>query len=384
VDAFFESVAGFTTTGSTVMPRIEGTARTLLLWRSFIQWVGGMGIILFTVAVLPLLGIGGMQLFRVEVPGPVKDKLRPRVIETARRLWAIYVGLTALEAGALWFAGMEAFEAICHAFTTLATGGFSTRDASVGGFGSPALEWIVIVFMALAGVNFVLHYRVVTLGAKGVRGDAELRYYAAVLAAATLMLLPFLPAEHASSPHESLRNALFAVVSVATTTGYGTTDFERWPAFAQFVLLQLMILGGMSGSTAGGVKSLRVLLGFRALGAAVDRLLHPHAVRPVKYGGRAVPDDVIAAIWAFFVAYFAIAALASALVAGFGYDLVTAVSAVLTTLGNVGPGLGAVGPFDNFAHFPDALKLLLSACMLAGRLEIFTFLVLLHPSFWRR
>jgi trk system potassium uptake protein TrkH len=343
-----------------------------------------MGIILFTVAVLPLLGIGGMQLFRVEVPGPVKDKLRPRVIETARRLWAIYVGLTALEAAALWLAGMGGFEAVCHAFTTLATGGFSTRNASVGGFRSPAVEWIVIVFMALAGVNFVLHYRVVTGGVRGVRGDAELRYYAAMLVAATLLVVPFLPAEHAPSPHESVRNALFAVVSVATTTGYGTADFERWPAFSQLVLLQLMILGGMSGSTAGGVKSLRMLLGFRALGAAVDRLLHPHALRPVKYGGRAVPDDVIAAVWAFFVAYFAIAALATALVAGFGYDLVTSVSAVLTTLGNVGPGLGQVGPFDNFSHFPAPLKLLLSTCMLAGRLEIFTFLVLLHPSFWRR
>jgi trk system potassium uptake protein TrkH len=384
VDAFFESVAGFTTTGSTVMPRIEGTARALLLWRSFIQWVGGMGIILFTVAVLPLLGIGGMQLFRVEVPGPVKDKLRPRVIETARRLWAIYVGLTAAEALALRLAGMDGFEAICHAFTTLATGGFSTRDASVGAFHSATVEWIVILFMALAGMNFVLHYRVATLGPRGLRRDAELRYYVAMLAVATLLVVPFLPAEHAGSLPESVRNATFSVVSVATTTGYGTVDFERWPAFPQFVLLQLMILGGMSGSTAGGVKSLRMLLGFRALGAAVDRLLHPHALRPVKYGRRVVPDDVIAGIWAFLVAYFAIAVLATGLVAAVGYDLVTAVSAVLTTLGNVGPGLGGVGPFDNFSHFPDAVKLLLSLCMLAGRLEIFTFLVLIHPSFWRR
>ena len=385
VDAFFESVAGFTTTGSTVMTRIEGTPHGLLLWRSFTQWIGGMGIILFTVAILPLLGIGGMQLFRVEVPGPVKDKLSPRVVETARRLWAIYVGLTVAEWLALRLAGMDHFDAVCHAFTTLATGGFSTRDASVGAFASPAVEWIVIVFMAAAGVNFVLHHRLVTEGPRGLWRDAELRYYLAVIALATLACWPFVVRDAApGADTEGLRGTLFSVVSVVTTTGYGTVDFERWPAFGQLVLLQLMILGGMSGSTAGGVKSLRVLLGFRALGAAVQKLVHPRAVRPVKYGGRAVPDDVVAGIWAFFTAYFTIGAAATAVVAAMGYDLVTAVSAALTTLGNVGPGLGAVGPYDNFSHFPGAVKLVLSACMIAGRLEVFTLLVLLQPSFWRR
>jgi trk system potassium uptake protein TrkH len=414
VDAFFESVAGFTTTGSTVMPRIEGSGHGLLLWRSFTQWIGGMGIILFTVAILPLLGIGGMQLFRVEVPGPVKDKLSPRVVETARRLWAIYVGLTAAQWLALWLAGLSHFDAACHAFTTLATGGFSTRDASVGAFGSPAVEWIVTVFMIAAGTNFVLHHRLVTQGPRGLWRDAELRYYLAVIALATLACWLFagqggidtgagagagagvagaagpgaVDAGAVSAGTDAglagLRGTLFSVVSVVTTTGYGTVDFERWPPFGQLVLLQLMILGGMSGSTAGGVKSLRVLLGFRALGAAVQKLVHPRAVRPVKYGGRAVPEDVVAGIWAFFTAYFAIGAAATAVVAAWGYDLVTAVSAALTTLGNVGPGLGAVGPFDNFAHVPAAVKLVLSACMIAGRLEVFTLLVLLQPSFWRR
>jgi trk system potassium uptake protein TrkH len=384
VDALFEAVSGFTTTGSTAMGGLADSSRALLLWRSLTQWVGGMGIILFAVAVLPLLGIGGMQLFRVEVPGPIKDKLRPRVIETARRLWAIYVGLTGLEWIALLAAGLGPFEAICHAFTTLATGGFSTRDASVGGFGSPAVEWVVIAFMTLAGVNFVLHYRLLTEGPRQAWRDAELRYYLGVLAVATLVILPLLPPDHANGAGEALRNALFNVVSVATTTGYGSVDFEAWPALAQLVLLQLMILGGMSGSTAGGVKSLRVLIGFRALGATMQKLVHPHAVRPVKYGGRAVPEDVVAGIWAFFTAYFATAALAAAVVAGAGYDVTTAVSAALTALGNVGPGLGEVGPFDNFTHLPSYAKLALSACMLAGRLELFTFLVLLQPGFWRR
>jgi trk system potassium uptake protein TrkH len=384
VDAIFESVAGFTTTGSTAMQKIEGTSAALLFWRSLTQWVGGMGIILFAVAVLPLLGIGGMQLFRVEVPGPVKDKLRPRVIETARRLWAIYVGLTALEWVALMVAGMGPFDAINHAFTTLATGGFSTRDASVGAFASPAIEWVVIVFMALAGVNFVIHYRVLTEGWRAPSRDSELHYYVGMIAVASLVVLLVLPLEHAGGVEESVRNAVFGVVSVATTTGYGTVDFELWPPLAQLVLLQLMVLGGMAGSTAGGVKSLRALIGFRALRVSVEKLVHPHAVRPVKYGGRAVPEDVVAGIWAFLTAYFAIAAFAAAIVAQAGYDLVTAASAALTALGNVGPGLGQVGPFDNFSHMPAHVKLVLSFCMLAGRLEVFTFLVLLQPGFWRR
>lgn len=384
VDAFFESVSGFTTTGSTVMSGLDGAPRSLLLWRSLIQWIGGMGIILFAVAVLPLLGIGGMQLFRVEVPGPVKDKLRPRVIETARRLWAVYLGLTAIEWVALQAAGMGGFDALCHALTTLATGGFSTRDASIGGFGAAAIEWVLIVFMALAAVNFVLLWRVVVEGPRVAFRDAELRYFAGVLLVAALIVAPVVPAEHAGSIEERLRNTLFNVVSVASTTGYSTADFERWPALAQLVLLQLMILGGMAGSTAGGVKSLRVLLGFRALAVAVERLVHPRSMRLVKHAGRAVPDDIVAGVWAFFTAYVAIAALAAGLVASAGYDVVTAVSSTLTALSNVGPGLGAVGPSDNFAGLPAAVKLVLAGCMLAGRLEVFTFLVLLQPSFWRR
>jgi len=384
VDALFESVSGFTTTGSTVMTGLEDAPRALLLWRALTQWVGGMGIILFAVAVLPLLGIGGMQLFRIEVPGPVKDKLRPRIIETARRLWAIYVGLTALQWGALRFAGMNGFEALCHSFTTLATGGFSTRDASIGAFASPAIEWIVIVFMLLAGINFVLLWRTLVEGPRVVSRDIELRYYAIVILVATLLIAPMLPAEHVGDVEERIRNALFGVVSVASTTGYGTVDFELWPALGQLVLLQLMILGGMAGSTAGGVKSLRVLIGFRAVGVAVKKLVHPRAVLPVKYGGRAVPEDVVAGVWAFFTAYFAIAALAAAIVASAGYDVTTAVSSALTAIGNVGPGLGEVGPYDNFANMPVQVKLVLAGCMLAGRLEVFTILVLLQPGFWRR
>ena len=384
VDALFESVSGFTTTGSTVMTRIEAAPRTLLLWRSFIQWLGGMGIVLFAVAVLPLLGIGGMQLFRVEVPGPVKDKLRPRVIGTARRLWVVYVGLTAAQVGALWLAGMSPFDAVSHAFTTLATGGFSTRDASIAAFASPTIEWVLIVFMTLAGINFVLHYRLLNEGPRVFGRDEELRAYVATILLSAVLFVAVMPAEHAQSAADAVRNAVFTSVTLATTTGYGTVDFERWPPIAQVVVLQVMILGGMAGSTAGGVKSLRVLIGFRALGAAVAKLTHPHAIRPVKHAGQGIPDDVIAGVWAFFTAYFALAMFAASVLAACGYDLSTSASAALTALSNVGPGLGALGPTDNFAHLPDVAKLVLAACMLAGRLEIFTFLVVLSPSFWRR
>ncbi len=383
VDAFFETVAGFTTTGSTVMSGLEQTDRALLLWRSTTQWLGGMGIILFTIAILPLLGIGGMQLFKAEVPGPVADKVRPRLAETARRLWLIYVGLTALECALLWLLGMSFFDALCHSFTTLATGGFSTRDLSIGAFDSAAIQWVITFFMALAGVNFVIHHRLLSGRFDAVLKDTELRYYLAVLAVVTLVTTAVLTGSGRPFA-EALRLGAFQVVSLMTTTGYVTDDFEVWPSLLRILFLVLMILGGMAGSTAGGVKSLRAILGLRALRAAIDRLIHPRAVRPVKYGGKPVADEVLAGIWAFFSAYFLIAIAVAVFVSAFGHDLETSFSAALTAMGNVGPGLGAIGAHDNFAHFPAAVKIVLSLCMIAGRLEVFTLLVLLSPSFWRR
>ncbi len=383
VDAFFESVSGFTTTGSTVLSGLDSMPHALLLWRSFTQWLGGMGIILFTIALLPLLGIGGMQLFKAEVPGPVTDKIRPRLVETARQLWLVYLGITLAEFVLLMLAGMSPFEAACHAMTTLATGGFSTRDASISGFGSPMIEWILTLFMLLAGMNFVLHYRMITGRWREVLRDAELRYFLVVVAGATVVVTIVLLG-HDASIEEAFRLAAFQVASIITTTGYVSTDFELWPPFTHMVLIVLMMLGGMSGSTAGGIKSLRALLGLRAFRATFGRLIHPRAVRSVKYGGRAVHEEVLSGIWAFLTAYYVIAAVAAAIITMWGYDLETAVSASLTALGNVGPGIGQVGAFDNFAHFPQPLKVLLSFCMLAGRLEVFTLLIILSPGFWRR
>lgn len=382
VDALFESVAGFTTTGSTAMTSIETAPRALLLWRALTQWLGGIGIILFAVALMPLLGVGGMRLFKAEVPGPIADKLTPRIADTARRLWLIYVGLTGLEWILLVVAGMTPYQALCHALTTMSTGGFSTLDRSIGGFESPSIEWIIIVFMALAGVNFVLHYRLLSGQLRAVLLDAEFRYYLILIAVAT-GIVAWLLAELEMA--DSFRTAMFQVVSIVTTTGYATTDFERWPSLALLVLLQLMILGGMAGSTSGGIKSLRVLIGLRTLASVFSRLGHRTAIgRPVTYANRRVPDEVVSGIWAFLVAYLITVVAVAMIVAASGYDIVTAMTAALTSVGNVGPGLGAIGPFDHFAHFSNPVKLTLCGSMIAGRLELFTVLILFHPDFWRR
>jgi trk system potassium uptake protein TrkH len=383
VDALFESVSGFTTTGSTVISDTTLIPRALLLWRAMSQWLGGMGIILFTIAILPLLGIGGMQLFKAEVPGPVADKVKPRLATTARTLWMVYVGFTAAEWIALRLAGLSGFDAICHSFTTLATGGFSTRNTSVGEFGSATVEWIIIVFMLLAGINFVLHFRLLTGRVEEVWRDAELRYFLGVVVVATLVLFATVH-EDGARLADSFRHAAFQTVSILTTTGYCTTDFEAWSTLPLLVLLCLMVLGGMSGSTGGGIKSLRALLAINSLRTTLHRLIHPHAVRPVKYGGVVVSESVLSGIWAFLTAYLLITLVGTAVVAAYGYDLMTAISAGLTSIGNVGPGLGEIGAYDNFAHFPGVVKIVLAGCMLFGRLEIFTLLALFSREFWRR
>ena len=382
VDALFESISGFSTTGSTVIADVAALPRSLLLWRAMTQWLGGMGIILFTIAILPLLGIGGMQLFKAEVPGPVADKVRPRLAATARTLWGLYVGFTVAEWVLLMLCGLNWFEALCHAYTTLATGGFSTRNGSVGEFASPAAEWVVIVFMLAAGINFVLHYKLLTGRGREVLRDVELRYFLAIVAGAATLLFVVLW-DGATSVHETVRAALFQAVSVVTTTGYVSADFELWPPAGQFILVALMLIGAMSGSTGGGPKSLRIVLALRSLRATVHRFIHPHAVVPVKYNGQVVADGVLSGVAAFLTAYALLAVVAAAVVAAAGYDFATAVSSGLTAIGNVGPGLGAVGALDNFAHFPALVKLVLSACMLLGRLEIFTILVLFSRQFWK-
>jgi trk system potassium uptake protein TrkH len=382
LDALFESVAGFTTTASSVVRSVEDLPRALLLWRSMTQWLGGMGVLVVAVALLPFLGIGGMQLFASDEARSTADSGRPRFGAVARRLFGVYVGLTVLAFVFLAFAGLGSFDAFCHALTSVSTGGFSTRDGSVGSFDSRAVEWVMVVVMFLGASNFVIHYRIVSgRGAKLWR-DGEFHYYVgAIVIASTLVGWSVSGDVNASA--DVARPAIFQTLSMLSGTGYYSADYANWGGFAQLILLGLMVLGGMSGSTTGGIKSMRLLIGIRALRHSFTMLIHPHAVHRVKYAGRAVPDEIVAAIWAFLTAFFVIVGVAAVIVASAGYDLVTAISVAFSVTSNVGPALGALGPGSHFADFPDYAKYGLCFCMLAGRLDVFTILILLQPKFWR-
>jgi trk system potassium uptake protein TrkH len=382
LDAFFESIAGFTTTASSVVRSVEDLPRSLLLWRSMTQWLGGMGVLVVAVALLPFLGIGGMQLFASDEARSTADSGRPRFGAVTRRLFEVYLGLTVLAFVLLIVAGLGPFDAFCHALTSVSTGGFSTRDGSVGSFGSRAVEWVMVVVMFLGATNFVIHYRIVSGRGAKLWYDGEFRCYVGMIAIASA-LVGWSISGDANASADVARPAIFQTLSMLSGTGYYTADYAVWGGFAQLILLGLMVFGGMSGSTTGGIKSLRLLIGVRALRHSFTMLLHPHAVRRIKYAGRAVPDEIVAAIWAFLTAFFAIVGVAAVIVASAGYDLVTAISVAFSVTSNVGPALGMAGPGSHFADFPDYAKYGLCFCMLAGRLDVFTILVLLQPRFWR-
>ncbi|RMG45035.1 MAG: TrkH family potassium uptake protein [Acidobacteria bacterium] len=383
IDAIFESVSGFTTTGSSVLTDIEAWPASLLFWRALTQWIGGMGIILFTIAVLPVLGVGGMQLFKAEAPGPVTDKLAPRLSVTARYLWGTYVGLTAAEVLLLVLGGMPLLEAVDHAFTTMATGGFSPRNASIAAYPSSYIHWVVILFMFLASVNFVIHFRIATGRWREALRDEELHWYVLMVLFFAGTATAVLVAE-GQAIGQAVEDAFFTVVSLISTTGYSTADFERWPPVLHALIFPILAVGGMAGSTAGGFKTLRTLIAFRALRMSFRRMIHPHAVTPVVYRGNPVPRDVLAAIWGFFALYLTLAAAGTLVLGAAGADPETAWSATLTAMAGIGPGLGGVGPTDNFAWLAGYAKLALSGLMLAGRLELYTLILVFLPGFWRR
>jgi len=382
-DTYFETVSGFTTTGATVLNNIEILPKSILFWRSMIQWLGGMGIILFSIAILPLLGIGGMQLYKAEVPGPVMEKLTPRIAETARSLWKIYIFLSVAQVLLLMLFGMDLFDSVCHAFTTMATGGFSTRNKSLESFNNPALEIICIFFMLAAGINFSLHYRLFNGKLKSFFKDREfLTYFSIIITASVVITLAL--AATGKPAATSIKNAAFQVVSIMTTTGYSNTNFDQWSGFSKILLFILMFIGGSAGSTGGGIKCIRIMLLLKMAYREFIIMIHPHAVTSVKIAGKSVSQTILRSICVFVVCYLLLFILGSLFMSLCGLDFITAVSATAASLGNVGPGLSGVGPYENYQFIPEAGKWALILLMLLGRLEIFTFLIIFIPEFWKK
>ncbi|MBW5408058.1 Trk system potassium transporter TrkH [Morganella morganii] len=383
-DAFFESFSGLTTTGATTLVGLDTLPKAILFYRQMLQWLGGMGIIVLAVAILPLLGVGGMQLYRAEMPGPLKDnKMRPRIAETAKTLWLIYVFLTIVCAIALWFAGMDVFDAISHSFSTIAIGGFSTHDASIGYFNSPAINTIIAIFLLISGCNYGLHFAVLTGRSLGVywrdlefRMFISLQFVLVVICALVLWQFGVYATEG-----QTLNQAFFQVVSMATTAGFSTDSFYKWPLFLPMLLLCAAFVGGCAGSTGGGLKVIRIMLLFLQGARELKRLVHPNAVYTIKLGRRALPERIIEAVWGFFSAYALVFVVSMLLLIATGVDEFSAFSAIATTLNNLGPGLGTLG--ENFTTLNPAGKWILVVTMLFGRLEVFTLLVLLTPTFWR-
>ena len=382
-NAFFETISGYTTTGASILTDIEAVPNGILFWRSLTQWIGGMGIIVLALAILPFLGIGGMQLFVAEAPGITPDKLQPRIQETAKRLWFLYVGLTLAEAIALYVAGMGAFDAVNHSLTTMATGGFSTKNDSLQ-FAEPVIQYIVIFFMFLAGTSFTLTYFALKRNFKKVFKNEEFKVYLSFTVVITLIVTITLLVVSDEPFEASFRDALFQVVSLITTTGFVSADYTSWAPFLSVIFFTLLFVGGSAGSTAGGVKVIRHIVLFKNSFLELKRQLHPSAIMPVRISGQAVEQSIVYNVLAFIMIYILVFLVGVTLLSTMNVDFNTAFGAVATSLGNVGPGIGDVGPLDNFSEMPTGGKWLLSALMLLGRLELFTVLMLLTPHFWRK
>ncbi|MBI1389886.1 MAG: TrkH family potassium uptake protein [bacterium] len=383
-DAVFETASGLTTTGASVLTNFE-QPHGIMFWRSTTHWLGGMGIIVLSLAILPLIGAGGMQLFKSEAPGPVKDRLKPRIADTAMTLSKVYVLLTVAQTIALCLCGMSLFDSLCHTFGTVATGGFSTHPLSVGGYNSAPINYVITFFMILAGANFALHYRFLK-GHFGVHWESsEWRVYLSIMGAATLIitLLTMLHGDY-STFADSFQHSIFQTASIMTTTGFATGDFEGWHPLAQMILFLLMFVGGCAGSTGGGIKVVRLILLAKIAYREMYRLLYPAAVVMVKMDGKSAPDRVLAGISGFFILMAAVFIVSVLILSAFGLDFLTAMSGTAACLFNIGPGLGLVGPYDNYADLPILIKWWLAFCMIVGRLEFYSVLILSAPDFWRK
>jgi trk system potassium uptake protein TrkH len=385
VDAFFESMSGFTTTGATLLGRVEDEPEAILLWRSLTQWIGGVGIVVLVVAFAPATGLASQRVFFAEMSGITAERLTPRIADTAKIIWAVYLTFTTVGFAAYLLAGMSPFDAVNHILTTIATGGFSTRSASIAAFDSLAIEVVAIVFMVLGGVNFALYWRALTGRGSLWPQLAELRAYLVILVVAIAVVTTSLLLSDASiAAGRAVRDSAFTVVSIMTSTGYTTADFDEWDAFARLVMLLLMFVGACAGSTAGGMKVIRILLLGKAAAQEVQRQIRPKTVQVLRVRGRVFSEDVRRGVLAFFSLYVLIFVAGTLVMTAFGVEPTTAASSVIASLNIIGPGLGEVGPTENYAAIPDRGLWFLTALMLTGRLEIFTVLVLLTPAFWRR
>tara|TARA_Y100000996_G_scaffold229217_1_gene180353 strand:+ start:1315 stop:2784 length:1470 start_codon:yes stop_codon:yes gene_type:complete len=392
-DAWFEAMSGVTTTGATIIGNpstlphlingIESMPHGVLFWRSFLQWLGGMGIIVFTIAILPLLGVGGVQLFKAEVPGPVADKIKPRVKETAKILWMVYIGFTFLQFLLLGFAGMSWFDSICHAFTTMPTGGFSTQNASIAAYSNPVIHYIIIFFMFVAGVNFTLHFRAITGNYKSYFKDYEFKVYFSILFFATIFIFLNISFSNSDWSHNSFLISLFQSLALMTGTGYANADYELWPFFSQLLLFFMMFFGAMGGSTSGGMKIARVILLIKYAATETRRMLHSRAIIPIRIGDRTIGDDVIRNTLGFFLIYLSFFVLTALVLTALNYDFTSSLSVAASAIGNVGPAFGSFGPTDNYALLHPIGKWMMTFCMLLGRLEIFTIMVLFSRTFWK-
>jgi trk system potassium uptake protein TrkH len=386
-DAFFETMSGFTTTGASILNNIEELPYGILYWRSLTHWIGGLGIIVISMAILPIFGYSGMQIFSAEATGPTKEKIHPKLSETAKILLYIYIALTATETVLLRLAGMSWFDAVCHSFGTIATGGFSTKQASIAFYNSPAIEYVIIVFMMFSGFNFSLFYFLVKLKIDKVIRNEEFRTYIILIAVFTILLTlsntNFSSLKSVSDFEQSLRQGLFVTTSTITTTGFVTVNYGLWPVFSWFLVIILMLIGSSAGSTAGGMKVVRVLLVFKHSYLEFKRLIHPNAVFPVQYNRQVVPENIITRVLAFIILYFIITIAGSAVLSLTKMNFIDSLSGMITCLSNVGPALGNLGPAENFFHLPDFSKWFLAFTMMIGRLEIFTVLLVFTPTFWK-
>tara|TARA_B100001093_G_scaffold279313_1_gene266944 strand:+ start:1235 stop:2686 length:1452 start_codon:yes stop_codon:yes gene_type:complete len=380
--AFFETMSGYTTTGASIIENIESLSPGIMLWRSMTQWIGGMGIIVLTVAILPLLGVGGMELFAAESPGPVSTKIHSKITDTAKRLWVIYVLITAIEVIFLKFAGMSWLDALNHSFTTISTGGFSTRNTSIAAFNNPLIEYIITGFMMIGGINFTIIYFLCKLSFKKAYENEEFRVYIGIIFSFVLLICLTLIMTMDKFTEEAFRLSIFQVTSIVTTTGFATSNYAAWTPFAYMLIVFLMFVGGSAGSTAGGVKVARHLIILKNAYIEFKRLLHPRGIIPVRINNQTVDSKNVYNVLAFFFIYLLVFIFGALVISAFGYDIMTSAGASIACLGNIGPGFGGVDPSHSFAFFNDGVQLFLSFLMLLGRLELFTVLILMTPAFW--